>query len=152
MEKYELILKRDIIFELLVALFLCTVVIIGIIFVTKMISKLDTNSKYKIIVRIVGICFVLGIFITTAFEICNPILDIKNNSFITYTGHVEYNEEHSNKYTDIYELKDDNNVIVEASSGTMKSLTDTSNCEAIVIYGKMSKKVVSFKLLNENSS
>lgn len=144
-----MILKRDIIFELLVALFLCTVVVIGIIFITKMISKLDIDSKYKIIVRIIGICFVLGIFITTAFEICNPILDIKNNSFITYAGYVEYNEERSNKYTDIYELKDDDNVIVEASSGTMKSLTDTSNCEAIVIYGKMSKKVVSFKLLNE---
>lgn len=149
MKKYEEILKREVLFELLIALFLCIVVIIGIIFISKLISELNTVSKSKIIVKIVGVCFVLSILITTAFKIYNPLLDIKNDSFEIYIGHVEHNTECSNKYTDIYELKDAKNIFVEASSGTMKSLTNNNKCEAIVVYGKMSKKVVSFEVLSE---
>ncbi len=141
MEKYEKVLKNEIFFNVIEWVILCIMVIFSIIAVVKFFSYLDIVFKKQILYTL-GAIFLIAITITKTYEISKPLIDVKENSFITYTGNVVYYYDKSNKYTDILQLIDNCDVFVEAPSGTVNS--SKNRCKARVVYGKHSNKVVEF--------
>lgn len=141
MEKYEKVLKKDIIFNFIELIILIFIVIASIIVVIKFFSYLDIGFKKRTLYLVAAI-FIVFFTVSKTYEISKPLMDIKNNSFITYSGNVVYSYNKSNKHTDILQLVEITDLYVEAPSGTMNPTKNS--CIAHVVYGKYSNKVVEF--------
>ncbi len=149
MEQYDAILRKDIIINSLLTGVLLFAIIFSTILFIKLFQKLEIESKYNIIAIIVGVCFTVGLFVINFFETYGLVLDVKEKAYINYSGYVEYLPNQSGRHTDLYQLKDNQKLIVEAPSRAIKPKTNTF--EANIIYGEHSKRILKIEYVEGSS-
>ena len=110
MEKYKELLEEEITTHLITFCLLIVMLLAGMIFVIKLLNFLKCNKNYKKVSYVISALFFVGITIMTVISISKPLKDIKDSSFETYTGGIEFIEEKSSRYTFIYKLNDLNDV------------------------------------------
>ena len=147
MEEYIKTLKSQMLWDIFGYVLIFLGAIIAVLYIVRIANKYDEGKGFNIIIWCVYFALVvIGVFIMYFAEIRKPLMDIKENSFVTYVGRIE-NIVHHEKYNDSrYKLIDKGALIVEDTSGALEPTI--KNCKAKIVYGEHSKQVVDFELID----
>ena len=133
--EYVAVLAHEIYYAIIILEFIILSFFVACVIISSCFKK-ATRIKY---IALSGI-IVLVCLCLVVLEGTKPYLDMKTESYITYTGHFEYIGDMVG--SDSIKLTDDHNK--KLISNLYEEL-HTGNYEGTVIYGKHSKRVVSFE-------
>ena len=140
METYKQILIKQMIFEIFPFLGILIVAILAYITVWLYCSKLNSSNWKWPLYALISI--VLLICCADTFNRANDCyLDIKENSYIEYTGNLEFQQDSGTIHHRVYKLVEKD---IYVKSGPTTLPVGTSHC--YIVYGKHSKYIVAYEL------
>lgn len=143
MESYRDNIVREIRNALIPAIVVAIILIIALFLARRFLVWAELPRAQVPVCLIISILFLVNI-LWTYLTVSKLFLDLSNNSFETYVGEVEFMDQKSSKYTDVFCLRDLDNMYVECGYGSIDSTIQ--RCKAQVIYAKHSKKLLDIEV------
>lgn len=145
MEKYRHFLTSELLTCLIPAAFIAVVLIAALCIAPKFLLFIEMENSKRGVFSIIILLFLLNV-VWTCSDAVPLFLDLRENSFVEYTGEVEYLREKGSKETDIFQLNDlPEPIAVEVNVGSVEATIQ--RCQARVIYTEHSKLILEFEVL-----